>query len=198
MVDTLKNSLVGAIIDEHIEAARRLSGDLLVEAAAFMAAKVAAGGSIFLCGNGGSAAETQHFTTELLGRFMLERPGIPAIALTTDVPVISSLANDYSFEEIFSRQLEALMRPGDVLLALSTSGRSANVLRAISAARAKGGHSVLMCGPRDPSLPDLDIALTMPSADIHRIQELHLLCGHILCRLMEDILFGDVGVPARR
>ena len=198
MVDARHNSLAEAIIKENIELTRQLNGDKLAAAGSFMAAKVAAGGNIFLCGNGGSAAETQHFTTELLGRHMLERPGIPAIALTTDVPVISSLANDYSFEDIFSRQLEALMRPGDVLLALSTSGRSANVRRAISAARAKGGYSVLLCGSQDPGLPDLDIALTMPGANIHRIQELHLLCGHILCRLMEDILFGGTGVPVQR
>ena len=151
-------------------------------------------GKILACGNGGSAGDSQHFSSELLNRFERERPSLPAIALTTDSSTITSIANDYSYEEIFSKQIRALGRDGDVLLAISTSGNSANVIQAIHAAHDRNMQVVALTG-RDGGniapllLPD-DVEIRVPSHVTARVQEVHLLAIHCLCDLIDNQLFG--------
>ena len=150
---------------------------------------------ILSCGNGGSAGDAQHFSSELLNRFERERPSLPAIALTTDSSTITSIANDYSYEEIFSKQIRALGQPGDVLLAISTSGNSANVMQAIQAAHDRDMRVVALTG-RDGGamtsllLPD-DVEIRVPARSTARIQEVHLLAIHCLCDLIDRQLFGS-------
>jgi D-sedoheptulose 7-phosphate isomerase len=145
---------------------------------------------LLLCGNGGSAADAQHIAAELVNRFDLERPPLPAIALTTDTSVITSIANDYSFEEIFSKQIKALGMEGDVLVAISTSGNSPNVLSAVRDARDAGIFTAGFIGGDGGKLARLvEIPLIVKSTVTPRIQEAHMLAGHILCRLIDFILF---------
>ncbi|HKM36282.1 MAG TPA: phosphoheptose isomerase [Thiopseudomonas sp.] len=152
-------------------------------------------GKILACGNGGSAGDAQHFSSEMLNRFERERPSLPAIALTTDSSTITSIANDYSYEEIFSKQIRALGQEGDVLLAISTSGNSANVVQAIHAAHDRHMHVVALTG-RDGGqiapllLPD-DVEIRVPSNVTARVQEVHLLAIHCLCDLIDHQLFGS-------
>jgi D-sedoheptulose 7-phosphate isomerase len=165
----------------------------LAETARRLAQTLADGGSIFICGNGGSASQAQHFAAEFVGRFLLERPALPAVALTTDTSILTAIGNDYGFEDIFARQVQALMKPGDVLWGLSTSGRSPNVLKALAAARAAGGLTLFMCGPQAPEGLAPDMLLTAPAPETPRIQELHLLYGHTLCQLVEHLIFAAPG-----
>ena len=150
---------------------------------------------ILSCGNGGSAGDAQHFSSELLNRFERERPSLPAIALTTDSSTITSIANDYSYEEVFSKQIRALGQSGDVLLAISTSGNSANVMQAIQAAHDRDMLVVALTG-RDGGamtsllLPD-DVEIRVPARSTARIQEVHLLAIHCLCDLIDRQLFGS-------
>ena len=152
-------------------------------------------GKILACGNGGSAGDAQHFSSEMLNRFERERPSLPAIALTTDSSTITSIANDYSYEEVFSKQIRALGREGDVLLAISTTGNSANVVQAIHAAHDRNMHVVALTG-RDGGqiapilLPD-DVEIRVPSNVTARVQEVHLLVIHSLCDLIDHQLFGS-------
>ncbi|MCK4870193.1 MAG: D-sedoheptulose 7-phosphate isomerase [Gammaproteobacteria bacterium] len=148
---------------------------------------IRAGGKIIWMGNGGSAADAQHLAAELVGRFQLERPAIPSIALTTDTSVLTSVGNDYSFADIFSRQLEALCGKSDVVVGISTSGNSENVIRGIEVARLKGAFTVGMLGKDGGRLRDLvDLALVVPSDVTARVQEGHGLLGHILCESVEE------------
>ncbi len=151
-------------------------------------------GRILSCGNGGSAGDAQHFSSELLNRFEMERPGLPAIALTTDSSTITSIANDYDFREVFARQIRALALPGDVVLAISTSGGSDNVIRAIEAAHDRGAHVVVLSGrdggPMALKLAGDDVEIRVPHEVTARIQEVHLLVIHCLCDLIDRQLFG--------
>jgi len=145
---------------------------------------------LLLCGNGGSAADAQHIAAEFINRYTLERPPLPAIALTTDTSVITSIGNDYSFDDIFSKQVKALGVEGDVLLAISTSGNSPNVLSAVKDARSQGIHTVGLIGKDGGKLVGLvDLAMVVKSNVTPRIQEAHILAGHILCHLVDHILF---------
>lgn len=145
---------------------------------------------LLLCGNGGSAADAQHIAAEFINRYVLERPPLPAIALTTDTSVITSIGNDYSFDEIFSKQLKAIGVEGDILLVLSTSGNSANVISAVKAARSIGIYTVGLTGGDGGQLASLvDLALRVKSNTAARIQETHILVGHIICQLVDYILF---------
>jgi D-sedoheptulose 7-phosphate isomerase len=144
------------------------------------------GNKILLMGNGGSAADCQHIAAEIVGRYKRERRGLPAIALTTDTSILTSVGNDYGFEYIFSRQVEALCAPNDIVIGLSTSGNSANVVAGIQAAKQAGAYTVGLTGASGGRLADLcDVTLAMPSSDTPRIQEAHILIGHILCELAE-------------
>jgi len=151
-------------------------------------------GKILSCGNGGSAGDAQHFSAELLNRFEKERPGLPAMALTTDSSTITAIANDYSFEEIFSKQVSALGQPGDVLLAISTSGNSANVAAAMKAAQEREMLTVMLSGNDGGMmaslLGDQDIEIRVPSGRTARIQEVHLVVIHCLCDFIDTQLFG--------
>jgi D-sedoheptulose 7-phosphate isomerase len=151
--------------------------------------------ALLTCGNGGSAGDAQHFSSELLNRFERERPSLPAIALTTDSSTITSIANDYSYNEIFSKQIRALGQPGDVLLAISTSGNSANVIQAIQAAHDREMTVVALTGRDGGGMASLllpeDVEIRVPSKVTARIQEVHLLVIHCLCDLIDRQLFGS-------
>jgi len=167
---------------------------LIVRAARMMTSALLADGKIMSCGNGGSAGDAQHFSSELLNRFELERPGLPAIALTTDSSTLTSIANDYEFADVFAKQVRALGNADDVLLAISTSGNSGNVLRAIHAAHERGMKVVGLTG-RDggtigPALHAEDVELRVPAQRTCRIQEVHLLIIHCLCDLIDAELLG--------
>ena len=154
-------------------------------------AALRAGHRVYLCGNGGSAADSQHIACELVGRFMKERAPLPCIALTTDTSVLTCLANDYDYDRVFERQVEALAREGDVLIALSTSGDSPNVLRAVEAAKRLGVATIGFSGRGGGRLKEAaDICLVAPSEISPRIQELHITCGHALCAIVEERYFA--------
>ena len=145
-----------------------------------------AGNKILWCGNGGSAADSQHLAAELVGRFRQTRRAFPSIALTTDTSVLTAIANDGSYDEVFERQVEALGQPGDVLVGISTSGNSKNVCAALAKARELGLFTVAMTGQTGGRMATLaDVCLRVPSSDPARIQEAHILCGHILCEWIE-------------
>ncbi len=175
----------------------RSDTDLLaatLHAATRTAEAIRQGGTLFICGNGGSAGEATHLSGELIGPFLNKgRRPLPAIALGFDTSAVTAVANDFSFDAIFARQLAALARPGDVLWALSTSGRSPNVLRALETAAGQGVLSVLLTGAPHADLTDsADIVLAVPSRETPRIQEIHLVLGHFLCEVVES-LAGDDG-----
>jgi D-sedoheptulose 7-phosphate isomerase len=152
-------------------------------------------GKVLACGNGGSAADSQHFAAELIGRFERERPGLPAIALTTDSSIMTAIGNDYDFNQIFSKQVRALGQPGDILLAISTSGNSANVLEAIEAAHDRDMIVIALTGKgggkMNEALFDTDLQICVPNDRTARIQEVHLLTLHCLCDGIDAMLLGD-------
>jgi D-sedoheptulose 7-phosphate isomerase len=149
---------------------------------------LARGRTIFFCGNGGSAAEAQHFAAELVGRFVRERRALPAVALTTDSSILTSVGNDYGFARVFSRQIEALGRRGDLLVVLTTSGRSPNVLAAVRAARARGLNVAGMTGAGGAAFARrCDLCIVVPSRATPRVQEVHLILGHLCCERAEEM-----------
>jgi D-sedoheptulose 7-phosphate isomerase len=157
---------------------------------------LASGGQLLLCGNGGSAADAQHIAAEFLGRFLRERRPLPAIALHTNTSAVTAIGNDYGFDEVFARQVLAYARPGGVLLAISTSAESPNVLRAAQVAREAGMSIIGMTGPEGGSLgPMCDVCLAVPASATPRIQEGHILIGHLLCQIVEDALCSDSPGP---
>ena len=161
----------------------------IAAAAEAMIKSLRAGGKIMLCGNGGSAADAQHLAAELVGRYLKDRAPLAALALTVDTSALTAIANDYAFEEVFARQVTGLGRPGDLLLALSTSGESANVLAAVAAAKAKGIATIALTGAGGGRLAPLaDLAIRVPAARSNAVQELHIAVGHILCGIVEDAL----------
>jgi len=166
----------------------------IARAAGTMVEALLSNHKVMSCGNGGSAGDAQHFSSEMLNRFEMERPGLPAIALTTDSSTLTSIANDYAYEEIFSKQVRALGQSGDLLLAISTSGNSENLIRAIEAAHERDVTVIALTG-RDggrmaDSLTGRDIEIRVPGASTARIQEVHLLCIHCICDLVDRRLLG--------
>jgi D-sedoheptulose 7-phosphate isomerase len=177
------------------EVARR-DGALLAAVAALLANRLRAGHTLFTCGNGGSAADAQHIAAELSGKFYLHRPGLPAVALTTNTSALTAIGNDFTYDDVFSRQLEGLARPGDVLFALTTSGRSANVRKAVEWARDNGLTTVAFTGATGGDFAALcDHAFLAPTADTPHVQEAHITLGHALCALAEAALYGPAGTP---
>lgn len=176
---------------EHLQLFAQLTAlsSEVAHAGSLIARSLEAGHKLLVCGNGGSAADAQHFASELTGRFIRERRPLAAIALTTDSSALTCIGNDYGFEEVFVRPLVGLGHPGDVLFAISTSGNSANVLRAAQAARERGIHVVSLLG-RDGGLirPLSDVAIIVPSTSTARIQEAHILVIHSLCGIIEQQL----------
>lgn len=150
-------------------------------------ATLKAGGKILLCGNGGSAADAQHIAAELTGRYKTERGALAGIALTTDTSALTAIGNDYGYEFVFSRQLEALGREGDLLIAISTSGNSGNVLKALELARKIGIKTIGLSGRTGGAMNELcELNLVVPSNDTPRIQEMHIMIGHIICQAIDD------------
>ncbi|MFH1213951.1 MAG: D-sedoheptulose 7-phosphate isomerase [Candidatus Neomarinimicrobiota bacterium] len=183
-----------AQLEESAETKRQIVVDgvgTIVAAAEMLIACYRAGGKVLLCGNGGSAADAQHLAAELVSRLKLERPAIPALALTTNTSLITAIGNDYKYELVFVRQVEAFGRSGDVLVAMSTSGNSENVIKAVEFARVTGIKSIALTGDNGGRLAEkVDLAIIVPSANVQRIQECHITIGHILCELIESALFG--------
>ena len=179
-------------VQTKIAAEAAMAGPL-EEAIRLMATSLRGGGKIMACGNGGSAADAQHFAAELLNRFERERPPLAAVALTTDTSTLTSISNDYSYAEVFSKQVLGLGRKGDVLLAISTSGNSPNVIEAIHAAHGRGVNVVALTGKQGGKmaglLTDEDVHLCVPAERTARIQEVHLLALHCLCDGIDHLLF---------
>jgi D-sedoheptulose 7-phosphate isomerase len=179
-------------VSESLDVKRRFfdaHAEGLVALADLIAGRVRKGGKVLVFGNGGSAADAQHFAGELVGRFTKEGPPIPALALTTDSSIMTAVGNDYGYEHVFKRQLEAHGRPDDVAVAISTSGNSKNVLAAVEAAKSRGLLVVAMTGEGGGKLGALaDHLFAVPSKDTPRIQEVHHLMNHILCELLEERL----------
>lgn len=170
--------------------------DALVPLAEALIQAYRSGNKLLVCGNGGSAADAQHLAAEFVNRYKIERPPLPAIALTTDTSILTSIGNDYSFDEVFSKQVEALGAKGDVFLGITTSGNSPNVLRAFEAARRKGLVTAALLGRDGGKARALaDIAVVVPAQATARIQEAHLVVEHTLCELVDEILFAT---PAPR
>lgn len=169
--------------DEALDAMR---GSIL-DAAELLRASLAAGGKVLLFGNGGSAADAQHWAAELTGRYLRERPGLAALALTTDTSALTAIGNDYGFDQVFARQVQALANPIDVVVGISTSGYSQNVLLALQKARAIGCRTVAILGRDGGAIaPEVDVALVYGAEHTPRIQEFHTVLGHLLCALVES------------
>lgn len=181
-------------IETKLQSAEILAPPIAI-AADLMTRQLIAENKILICGNGGSAADAQHFSSELLNRFEVERPGLPAIALTTDSSTLTSVANDYQFGDIFSRQIRALGQTNDVLVVISTSGRSANIVNAVHAAHDRGMHVIALTGREGgetaTALNETDIEIRVPAFSTARIQEVHIVVIHCLCDLIDHQLLGQ-------
>jgi len=182
-------------LEESARVKQAFSDALVVRIAEFAqrsAAAIRRGGKLVFFGNGGSAADAQHLAAELVVRLRVERPGLPALALTTNTSILTAAGNDYGFERIFSRQVESLVGPHDVVVALSTSGASPNIVRAIEVGRARGAFLVALTGETGGALAGkVDILLDVPSRDPQRIQESHITIGHIVCSLIEHLVAAN-------
>ena len=167
---------------------------LIAEMAVFLTDTFRSGGKLMVMGNGGSAADSQHFAAEIVSRFRMERPGLPAIALSTDTSILTAIGNDYGFDFVFRRQVEALATPGDIVVGISTSGNSTNVKTALELAHEKGCRTIALIGRDGGGIKDVcDLALVVPSDDTPRIQEGHIAIIHIVCDLVEKAMFGAEG-----
>src|SRR5215469_10796252 len=185
---TKSQSVFQDAFSEHMRVIQALSAqqDQLERIAAEMSRAIRSGGKILWCGNGGSAADSQHLAAELMGRFRRERCSLPSIALTTDTSILTAVANDYGYEKVFQRQVEGLCVKGDVVVGISTSGNSRNVSAALETARGIGALTVALTGSTGGVLGDIaDLTLRIPSDDTARIQEAHILCGHMVCDFIE-------------
>jgi D-sedoheptulose 7-phosphate isomerase len=191
---------VAELFNDSIEIKQRAAEVLcpvVAEVAEALIKCLVEGHKLLVCGNGGSAADAQHFAAEMLNRFEAERPGLPAIALTTDSSTLTSIANDYQFSDVFARQIRALGQSGDVLLCITTSGGSANIVSAIEAAHDRDMPVVLLCGREGGvaavALAHGDLEMRVPSGSTARIQEVHILVLHCLCDLIDRSLLGEGG-----
>lgn len=192
--------MASQIIRQHLREGIRIKEALLENAFVDLIGKVAEmitvayrrGHKVILFGNGGSAADAQHLAAEFVGRYRRDRRALPALALTVNTSALTAIGNDYGFDLVFARQIEALGAPGDVAIGISTSGRSANVIGGLKAARSGGLGTVALTGPRPSPIAELaDFCLAIPSDGTPGIQEAHIAVGHILCELVEGALFGD-------
>jgi D-sedoheptulose 7-phosphate isomerase len=164
----------------------------ILAAAATIVVALRAGGKVMLCGNGGSAADAQHLAAELVGRYRQERRALPALALTVDTSALTAIGNDYGFDLVFARQLSGIARPGDVLLAITTSGRSANVIEGLRAARGLGVRTIGLTGAGGAEIAPLcDVLISVPSSETSHIQEMHIAVGHMICGIVESELCCD-------
>ena len=171
----------------------RTAADRIIEASLRTAAALAMGNKILLCGNGGSAADAQHLAAEFINRFLIDRPPLAAVALSTDTSALTAIGNDFGFDFIFQKQVQALGNIGDVLFGFSTSGNSPNVLNALDSARAQGMFTIGMTGQGGGRMKDLcDILLDVPEAHTPLVQEIHIAAGHMICQLTDHFLFENV------
>ena len=179
----------------HQEVVSRLCdsfGEVISELGQAWTDTLRSGNKILFCGNGGSAADSQHLATELVVRFRLDRRSVPGLALTTDTSILTAAGNDYGFDSIFARQVSGLGQPGDLLVGISTSGASPNVVKAVEVAREGGLKAMAFCGEkRGPVADQADFVFAAPSSETARIQECHLLVGHILCDMVDEEFSGD-------
>jgi D-sedoheptulose 7-phosphate isomerase len=184
------------IITESLEVKRKLLDECVEairETADAVSGTLKRKGGFYLFGNGGSAADAQHIACELQGRFLMERAAIPVVSFTTNTSTLTAVANDYGYDKVFSRQVDAFVKKGDVVLGISTSGNSPNVIEALSLARERGTVTIGFTGEGGGKMAELcDILLAVPSRSTPRIQEAHILAGHIVCELVEEALFGKV------
>ena len=193
----IKTQMMNTVINQVKESARvkqelaESGSKSIVKAAKLMIKNLRAGGKIFFCGNGGSAADSQHLATEFVSKLRLERNAIPALALTTNTSILTAISNDSDFNRVFVRQLEAFGRENDLLVGISTSGNSENVVAAIEYARNKEIKTIVMTGGCGGKMAGIaDVSIIVPSNDIQRIQEAHITIGHILCDLVEQAFCG--------
>jgi len=195
----MSSNAVKLVLDHGLEGATLRqeffteNAEKIVGIGRILAVALARGGKILFCGNGGSAADAQHLAAELVNRFMLERPPLPGLALTTDSSILTAVGNDYGYDQVFSKQVQALGARGDVLVAISTSGNSENILLALRAAADKGLVSVGLSGASGGEMTQLcDYLLAVPSKNTPIIQEIHIAVGHLFCRLIDYFLFESV------
>ena len=184
--------------EEGIELRRRMAETMpaeIAKAGEALAAALKSGRKVLSCGNGGSAADSQHFAAELVGRFERERPGLAGIALTTDTSALTAIANDYHYDQVFSKQVLALGQAGDFLLGISTSGNSKNVIEAIKAAHTRGMHAIALTGRDGGEMGRMmrpgDFHLNVAHPRTMRVQEIHLLVVHCLCEVVDNVIFGE-------
>lgn len=188
---------VSGLIEASIVVKRKLMQDsamvsMLAEVSRVIVSALQEGNKILLCGNGGSAADAQHLAAEFVGRFAFDRPALPALALSVNTSCVTAIGNDYGFDLVFSRQIEALARNGDVVIGISTSGNSVNVLRCMSTSRKLGLRTIALTGSTGGKLKnDVDFCLCAPSDQTPRIQECHILMGHIITELVEQTIFYE-------
>ena len=191
---SLKARLAEAVAEANLLKNRLVEeqAEQVVAAAQLVAGTLQGGGKLLLFGNGGSAADAQHLAAEFVNRFQMERPPLAALALTTDTSILTSIANDYDFIEVFAKQVRALGRPGDAALGLSTSGSSANVVRGLAAAREMGLKTIALSGgDGGPVAAAGELAIVVPSRSTPRVQEVHITIGHVICDLVDFLLFPE-------
>jgi D-sedoheptulose 7-phosphate isomerase len=193
-VETALTQVISSL-QESVELRNKIANDYgrtIVEAASLMANCLRAGGKLLFFGNGGSAADAQHLAAEFVGRFVRERRALPSVALTTDSSILTAIGNDYGFDQVFSRQIQALGQPNDMAIGISTSGNSPNVLVALKEATVRGMKTIGLAGKDGGALARcVDLAITIPSSNTARIQECHITIGHLLCELVEKELFDS-------
>ena len=191
---TSVNEVITKEFEAHLETIKSVMGSMeahLEEASKLMVSTLKNGNKILLCGNGGSAADAQHIAAELTGRYKTERRGLPGIALTTDTSALTAISNDYGYAKVFDRQVEALANKGDLLIGISTSGNSANIISALNTAKELGCTTIGFSGRDGGQMNEVcDINLVVPSNDTPRIQEMHILFGHTLCQIVDDAFEG--------
>lgn len=193
---------VKAMVQDSLAAKQRVLADesllaRIVTVAGVVEKAFRAGHKVMLAGNGGSAADSQHIAAEFVSRFEFDRPGLPSIALSTDTSMLTAIGNDYGYERVFERQVQANGQAGDVFIGISTSGNSKNVVKAVEACKAKGIITVALCGAGGVLKDLCDYALPVPSTHTPRIQENHILIGHIICAMVEEAIWGEQYQPQR-
>ncbi len=190
----LRDRIARSIALKQVLLADEYFHGLIMQVAMQIVESLDRGGKVFFCGNGGSAADSQHLAAEFTGRFLKERRALPAIALSVNTSSLTAIGNDYGFDLVFARQLEALGKEGDVVVGLSTSGNSPNVMRALEAANSKSIFSVALTGKSGGNLKNIaDCTICIPSDETPRIQECHILTGHLICEIVEEAMFGIPG-----
>lgn len=183
------------VIEKSIYLKKKLLNDtsFIIQVSELICLSLSKGGKILVCGNGGSAADSQHFAAEFIGRFMKDRKALPAIALTTDTSILTAIGNDYGFDSIFMRQVDALCTANDILIGISTSGNSKNVIEAFKCARSKGAKIIALLGNMGGKCKQYaDYSYVVPATESARIQEIHLLIEHLICEYVEEQLFLNI------